>query len=391
MRNFILTIDYFVKRVVFSFLIIEMDNQPPGKSTLTQVSPPAAIDEQFMLMANTARVLLWVADANKLRYFFNKCWLEFTGNSLEEESGNGWVKGIHPEDLERCMKTYTEAIANQEEFKMEYRLRHHDGKYHWILDNGTPHFIKDKTFGGYIGSCVDINDLKELELRKDQFITAASHELKTPVTSLSVYLHFISEFLKKSHEEKFAGYAENAINQVNKITGLIYQLLDLSKIQTDSLNFDWTVFAFCELVTSTVEKIQSITSSHEIEIKGSCKGLVEGDKERLSQALENLLNNALKYSKEKNKIEVHLSEDTKSVKVSVIDFGIGIDTEYFPKVFDRFYKIPGEKEETFPGLGIGLFISDQIIKKHGGKISVESNPGKETKFNFEIPVFNQTI
>lgn len=109
------------------------------------------------------------------------------------------------------------------------------------------------------------------------------------------------------------------------------------------------------------------------------------------QVSEILLNSELKYSKQQNKIEVHLSEDTKSFKASVIDFGIGIDTKYLRKIFDRFYRIPGEQEETFQGLGIGLFISDTVIHKHGGKISAESFPGKEIKFNFEIPVFNQTL
>jgi len=111
--------------------------------------------------------------------------------------------------------------------------------------------------------------------------------------------------------------------------------------------------------------------------------------ERLSQAVENLLNNAIKYSKGKNKILVKLSEDNKQVKVSVIDFGIGIHKNHLPKIFDRFYRIPGPKEETFPGLGIGLFISHQIIKKHDGKIWVESVPNTETRFNFQIPIIKK--
>ena len=367
---------------------IEQLKKEPPSITLPLI---ASIDEQFMVMANSAPVLLWVSGTDKLRFFFNKFWLQFTGRTMAQESGNGWTEGVHPEDFERYLKIYTKAFDKREEFKMEYRLRCFDGQYRWILDNGVPHFTKDKNFAGYIGSCVDIHEIKELERRKDQFITAASHELKTPVTSLSVYLHFISEFLKNNREERFAAYAESAINQVNKITGLINQLLDLSRIQSDSLNFEWSVFSFYDLVTSVVEKIQSTTISHKIEIKGSCRGIVKGDSERLSQAIENLLNNAIKYSKNHNKIVVDLSEDTKYVKVSVIDFGIGIDKDHLSKIFDRFYRIQGQKEETFPGFGVGLFISQQIIKKHGGKIWVESVRNQETKFNFQIPIFNENV
>ena len=204
--------------------------------TLPLIAP---IDEQFMVMANSAPVLLWIAGTDKAYFFFNKAWLQFTGRSLEQETGNGWLEGVHPDDVEKCLKIYTEAFDKREEFKMEYRLLHYDEKYRWILDSGIPYFTKDKIFSGYIGSCVDIHEIKELEKRKDQFINAASHELKTPVTSLSVYLHLLTEYFKNKQEDKFASYANSAVEQVNKITGLINQLLDLSRIQSGSLNFEW--------------------------------------------------------------------------------------------------------------------------------------------------------
>ena len=372
------------------FLLIKMDIEQLDKEPATISLPLVAqIDEQFMVMANSAPILLWASGSDKLAFFFNKAWLQYTGRTMEEEAGNGWSEGVHPSDLEKYFKIYNEAFDKKKEFKIEYRLRRFDGKYRWVLDNGQPHFTKDKIFAGYIGSCIDIHEIKELEGRKNQFITAASHELKTPVTSLSIYLHLIAEFLKSNQEEKYAAYAESAITQVNKITGLINQLLDLSRIESDSLNFEWSVFSLYELINSIVDKIQSTTLSHKIEIKGNCRGNIEGDKERLSQAIENLLTNAIKFSQGHNKITVELSENTKYMQVSIVDFGIGIDKFHLPKIFERFYRIPGQKEETFPGLGIGLFISQQIIKKHGGKIWAESIQNKETKFNFQIPIFKK--
>lgn len=362
------------------------------KKETSPISLPlvASIDEQFKLMANATPVLLWVSGTNKLCFFFNRFWLQFTGRTIEQELGDGWTEGVHQQDLESCVKSYSNAFEKRKEFKIEYRLRRFDGQYRWVLDNGIPHFTKENVFAGYIGTCTDIHELKQLERRKDQFITAASHELKTPVTSLNVYLHLIAEFLENGKEEKYAAYAETAIKQVNKITGLINQFLDLSRIQSDSLNFEWSVFPFCDLVTSVVEKIQSTTTSHTFVLEGECQGIIKGDMERLSQAIENLLTNAIKYSREKNKILVKLSEDAQHVRASVVDFGIGIDKDHLPKIFDRFYRIPGPKEETFPGLGIGLFISHQIINKHAGKIWVESTRNKETRFNFQIPIIKET-
>ena len=349
------------------------------------------VEEQFRLMANSAPVPLWVSGTDNQSSFFNKAWLKFTGRTLNEESGDGWTEGVHSDDLENCNRIYNDAFKKQKAFKMEYRLRRHDGQYRWMLDSGIPHFTKDKVFGGFIGSCVDIHELKEIEHRKDQFIIAASHELKTPLTSLNIYLHLLSGYFKNSKEEKYNSYVSGAIGQVNKINELINQLLDLSRIQSGSLDFECNVFSFGTLVKSIVKKMRVITPSHQIILKGKIHGMVKGDSERLSQALENLLANASKYSKENEKIIVELSEDIKHVKVSVTDFGIGIDKDHLSKIFERFYRIPGKKEETFPGLGIGLYLSQQILKKHGGKIFVESTRDKETKFTLQIPVYKQGL
>ena len=294
--------------------------------TVSKEEPPSR--EMFLTMADAAPVLIWLSGTDRNFSFFNKTWLDFTGRSKEQEEGNGWLDGVHSDDRERCIKIYQDSFDKQQEFEMEYRLRRHDGKYRWMLDNGVPYYGDDKSFSGFIGSCVDVSEIKEQEKRKDQFITSASHELKTPLTSLQVYLHLISEYLNDNDDDKYAGYAKNAVGQAKKLTDLINQLLDLSRIQADSLNFQWSVFSFKESVTDIVQKIQVTTASHKIESTGNCDAMRRGDRERLSHAMENLLTNAIKYSKDEDKIVVKLSQDTKHVGVNVIDFGIGIDKDH---------------------------------------------------------------
>jgi len=352
--------------------------------------PVFHVEEEFKSMANSAPIPLWVSGLDNNSSFFNKAWLKFTGRKLEEESGDGWTAGIYADDLENCAKIYKSAFEKQKKFKMEYRLRRYDGQYRWVQDIGIPHFTKDKIFSGFIGTCVDIHELKEIEHRKDQFIIAASHELKTPLTTLNIYLQLLAEYFKNPSQGKYNSYISGALEQVKKINDLINQLLDLSRIQSGSLDFTCSVFPFDGLVKKIVNKIQAITPSQKIILNGNTKGVIKGDAERISQALENLLTNASKYSRGSDTIIVELSEDSQHVKVSVTDFGIGIKKEHLSKIFERFYRIPGKKEETFPGMGIGLYLSQRIIRKHGGEIIAESVINKDTKFTIRIPLYHKT-
>jgi two-component system sensor kinase FixL len=121
-------------------------------------------EERFRIVADAAPVLIWMSGVDKLCTFFNKPWLEFTGRTMEQEIGNGWAKGVHPDDLQKCLKIYTEAFDARQRFVMQYRLRRRDGEYRWISDDGVPLYDTQKNFAGYIGSCIDITEL----LRKEE-------------------------------------------------------------------------------------------------------------------------------------------------------------------------------------------------------------------------------
>ena len=349
------------------------------------------VEDQFKLVADYAPMPMWISNINDQTVFFNQAWLQFRGRDFDEEYGKGWMNGIYPDDLDKCIKIYEDAFQKKKRYKAEYRLQRYDGQYRWVLENGIPQFTNDNIFIGFFGSCVDIHEIKEIEHRKDQFIIAASHELKTPLTSLNIYLHLLSGSFKSGSQEKFDNYISGAISQVDKINGLINHLLDLSRIQSGSLDFDCSVFSFGALVKSIVKKMRIIIPSHKIILNGKVSGKIKGDPERISQAFENLLSNAAKYSTNQDKIIVELTQDSKYVKVSVTDFGIGIANDHLSKIFERFYKIPGKKEDTFPGMGIGLYLSQQIAKKHGGKITVESEKDKVTKFTLKIPVYKKPV
>ncbi|WP_229425721.1 PAS domain-containing protein [Lusitaniella coriacea] len=157
---------------------------------------------QFRAIADSAPVLLWISDEKGDCIFFNQSWLIFTGRTLEQEQGQGWTKGIHPNDLESCLATYTTAFEKRQVFQMEYRLRRADGEYRWILDTGKPKFTSDGRFSGYISSCIDISDRREVERLKDEFISVVSHELRTPLTSILGALDLLASGVLSERPEK---------------------------------------------------------------------------------------------------------------------------------------------------------------------------------------------
>jgi PAS domain S-box-containing protein len=237
-----------------------------------------------------------------------------------------------------------------------------------------------------IGFVLDISERKELDKRKDEFISMASHELKTPVTSLKGFLSILQRHLVVQKEEKLLHYITRMDAQVNKLTKLINDLLDLSKMQRGQLAYREEYFDMDALVQEVVENVQETTQTHHLVLDGQSQARVFGDRDRVGQVLINLLNNAIKYSPHANTVLVHVAKEQDKAIVSIQDFGIGIAQEYQQKIFERFFQVVGAEGKTYPGLGMGLYISSEIVKRHNGQMWVESEKGKGAKFSFSLPL-----
>jgi len=235
----------------------------------------------------------------------------------------------------------------------------------------------------------DITERKELEQRKDEFISMASHELKTPVTSLKGFLALLQRRLTAQGEEKGLHYLARMDAQVHRLTKLINDLLDLSKMQAGQLVYREERFDVDALMQEIVENVQGTTQTHHLLLEGQARTEMFGDRDRIGQVLINLLNNAIKYSPQADTVLVHVSQDHNQAHMSVQDFGIGIAKEHQHKIFERFYQVTDPEENTYPGLGIGLYISCQIVKRHGGQLWVESEKGEGATFHVTLPLFQK--
>jgi PAS domain S-box-containing protein len=349
-------------------------------------------EKRFRKVANSAPVLIWMSDTDKRYNFFNTAWLDFTGRPLEDEMGYGWRDGLHPDDIRRVLNSYAVSFDRKEAFYIEYRLRRNDGLYRWVSEKAVPRITDDGIFGGYIGACMDIQDIKEQDQQKDYFISMASHELKTPITSMKGYL----QLLKLKYQPSTDAFLKKAINvmerQIETQIALIGELLDLSKIKSGKLTLHKENWLVSDLLQETIDQVNVIHPDYTILLTDNCYRpdlTLHADRERISQVMINLLTNAIKYSPASTEIQVHCAADDQQIRIAVQDFGIGIESRDQQKIFERFYRVDGLDESTFPGFGIGLFISAEIIRKHKGQIGVDSEPGKGSTFFFTLPLTNQ--
>lgn len=261
-----------------------------------------------------------------------------------------------------------------------------------VVKNGAQDYIlKDNIDSkGLVRSIRYAIERKKAEIHKDEFLGFVSHELKTPVTSIKAYVQLIERLAEKERINKLLPFIQKVDSQVDKLTHIINDLLDVTKVQAGKMEFNFESFSIDDLVDEVIDSMQLTTSKHTINKIGSTTSHVYADKERTSQVLVNLLSNAIKYSPSADKINVFIKNGGTSVAIAVKDFGLGISKQNAEKVFDRFYRVDGKHKETYPGLGLGLYIASEIIKRQNGRLFVRSKEGKGSTFCFELPVVEKT-
>jgi len=343
----------------------------------------AESEQLFRDITTAAPAALWMTDVNGDVTYVNQIWADWTGMPLEWHQGKGWLDMIVPEDRDHVEEKFNADFKVRALHESEFRIKGRDGNEHYIVFTGNPQYDPYVNFKGYIGAAVDITEQKQLQNQKDEFLSIASHELKTPITSMKAYLQVLSKMLDDRGDKSLISFAAKANKQVNKLTSLISDLLDVTKIQAGKMVLNITPVDLNDLVNSFNEQ-HLLSDKHYITVKGSCNVMVNGDWHRLEQVMENLISNASKYSPDSDEIIITIEQLPDKVKISVTDFGIGIPEEKLSLVFDRFFRVE-KTSQQFSGLGLGLFISYQIVKQHGGEMGVTSKEGVGSTFWFSLP------
>jgi two-component system phosphate regulon sensor histidine kinase PhoR len=338
--------------------------------------------ENFRFLADNIPQVVWQANHTGNMVFYNRRWIEFTGQTFESSKGWGWLNVVHPEDLESSLEAWKYSIATGKLFLHEHRFKGKNNEYRWHLGRAQPIYSETGEIEMWIGTNADIHDQKITSEKKDEFISMASHELKTPLTSARAYLQLLERNVENPVHRT---YVEKANRNVEKLHFLVASLLDVSKIEAGKLELLKTEFEISESVKDWVEGFQYTITNHTIECVKSAYCKVTADKDRIEQVLINFLSNAAKYSPKSEKILVNVYLSDGFVNVGVTDFGLGIPKDKLKHLFEKFYRVEGVSK-NFEGLGIGLYISSQIIERHQGKITVESSAGNGSTFTFSLPL-----
>ena len=370
-------------------------------------------EARFRTVANSAPVLLWMMGIDQQCTFFNQTWLTFTGRTLGQELGLGWVEGLHPDDRDRCLATYATAFETHRTFELEYRLRRTDGQYRWLLSHGVPRFRPDGGFAGYIGTCIDISDRHEVEKLKDEFISVVNHELRTPLTSILGSLDLLASGILASRPEKGQKMLQIAANNADRLVRLINDMLDIERIESGKMTLNKRVCEGAELMTTAVDEIRSLATQNNIQLAiVPISVRIWADPDRIIQIFTNLLSNAIKFSPEGTTVELTavvaegqsapssdgtstsdgtppndgLPGSTHQVIFQVKDKGRAIPPDKLKTIFDRFQQVDASDSRKRGGTGLGLAVCRSIVQHHGGSIWVESVLEQGSTFFFSLPV-----
>lgn len=302
----------------------------------------------------------------------------------EEFKYSDLFNAMLPEHHERVKGLVQEAIRTNGIYKTEYPIRWRDGSLHWIQAHGRPRYDENGKADRMVGMTADITEKKMFDQRKDDFLSIASHELKTPLTILKASIQLLDRLKEKPFSEIHSKLLDQSAKSVDTMVTLIDELLNMRRMNEDQLKLEKTKFNLFEMLSNSCNHIR-MEGKYDLIILGDKNIEVVADENRIDQVVINFVNNAVKYASHSNEIQINIEVINSEVKISVKDFGDGIDAKILPHLFDRYYRAD-HSGKSYSGLGLGLYICAEIIKKHKGKIGAESKIGEGSTFWFTLPL-----
>ncbi|WP_395825969.1 ATP-binding protein [Archangium minus] len=378
--------------------LFQKEEQLKRQEALLRQREREALERQsayrYRLLGDAMPLCVFVAGPDGRLRYGNRAWTELSGLPAEAVEDLWRSEVVHPDDRERVHAAWCRSVDSGDPFEVQLRLRRQrDASYRWHLGRAVPERNERGRITGWIVTATDIDDQKRAEeelarasAAKDAFLAAASHELRTPLAAAKMQVHLAQRKFGNELTEGPRRAFEGLDRQVDRMTKLVSDLLDVSRLLTGRLSLELESFDLVPLLRTTCERLQALSSEHRLRLDAPETLLMRGDPGRIEQVVTNLVSNAVRYSPQGGVVELRVwAEEGGQVALLVRDRGIGIPAEKLALIFERFGQAHGAR---YGGLGLGLTISQGIIEQHGGRIWAESQgvEGEGSTFHVRLPI-----
>ncbi|CAH0174980.1 MULTISPECIES: PAS domain S-box protein [unclassified Pedobacter] len=343
-------------------------------------------EEKLRQAIETGRMGTWSINPKTLEVTMSSFVKDLLGLPLDKPAEMDMItKAVNPDYHNMLISALDNAMKNHSPSDMEYPINNLiNGQEKWVRATGRVFLDQQGNPTEYSGLFIDITEQKLDEIRKNDFIGMVSHELKTPLTAINGFVQVLQRKAKKDEDNYAIIALDKAHSQIRKMTAMINGFLNVSRLESGKLLIEKTNFSLDELLKETIEETYVSQSSHQIILNPTCEVNINADRNKIGNVLSNLISNGLKYSDNGTRIEITCKLHDTEVEIQIKDEGIGIKPEDIDKLFERYYRVQGN--HTISGFGIGLYLSAEIIERHGGQIWAESEEGKGSVFHFTLPL-----
>jgi two-component system CheB/CheR fusion protein len=355
---------------------------------------PGDPKELYLKIFEDFPALIWRSGLDMKCDYFNRTWLEFTGRTFEQENGDGWAEGVHPDDLAACIDTYVGSFGRREPFTMHYRLRRRDGEFRWIRDMGRPFYDLDDAFLGYIGSCYDVTDerenairLEDLNRAKDRFFSVVAHDLSGPMGAIETMTDILEKDYRGFSPEELATAMAGLHNAARGAVGLLGDLLEWSRAQLERGAYAPERLDAAALAAAAAAPLEAVARAKgvAISVEAESGAVLLADPHLARAVLRNLASNAVKFSRPGGTVRIAAAAKGARCEIRVRDDGVGLDEAALAGLFrpGGAASLAGTAGER--GHGLGLVICKEFVERCGGSIRAESRPGAGAEFIVELP------
>ncbi len=342
--------------------------------------------KRFEVLSDFNPEIIWTAAADGKIDYVNRRFYQYFNTA--EFSLNTALEKVCTHDRFKLFKAWRTGLNKRQGFAVEIRLKNQADSFEWHLIKGEVYIEEASAPARWIGSCTNIDSQVKSIQRRDEFINIASHELKTPITSLKAYHQILQRIALPANAENFLSRANISLNSLEFLAS---SLLDVSKIDANQLSLNPTTFSITEALQECIDIVSAARRSHTIisQFDPTLSLAVFADRQRIMQVVINLINNAIKYSPDADQVEVYLEPNASGtlVKIEIRDFGVGIPQEQLDLIFEKYYRVNDTKNNNkAAGLGLGLYIIQNILRHHQSRVFVNSEINKGSSFYFSLPL-----